>query len=357
MMTQKDYYEVLGLSRDAGPEEVKKAFRQLALKYHPDRNPGSAESEERFKTAAEAYEVLSDPHKRSLYDSYGQAGLKGTDFHDFHSVDDIFSAFGSLFGDLFGLNRARREWNRGSDLRCEMRLTFLEAARGVRRELSIPRPEVCAECRGTGADSRHPPEVCDRCRGMGQVIHQQGFLTISTTCRSCRGAGKIIRHKCSCCKGRGETESTRTLTVTVPAGVEDGMRLRLRGEGMPGGNGGPAGDLLLDLAVEEHEYFKRQGNDLYLAYPLSFTQAALGATVAVPTLDGERELKIPAGTQTHSLFHLKKEGIDDGRRIGDLVVQVLVQTPEKLGKEERKLIERLAELEAGELKQPWWKHG
>ncbi len=351
---QKDYYKILGVERDADAEEVKKAYRRLAIKYHPDRNPGDKEAENNFKLAAEAYEVLGDPQKRNLYDLYGQAGLKGTDFHDFTSVEDVFGTFGNLFSDLFGFTSMRREWNRGEDLRYEMTLSFMEAAKGVVREIEIPTPQVCAECRGTGADPKHPPEVCDRCRGAGQVINRQGFLTISTTCRRCRGTGKILKHACSCCRGKGETEIYRKLKVSIPAGVEDGVRLRLRGEGVSGRQGGSPGDLFIDLRVEEHEYFRRQGNDILLAYPISFSQAALGSVLEVPTLNGERKLTVPAGTQTHALFRLKGEGVDDGGRVGDLVVQVLVQTPENLSVEAKKLVQRLAELEGGE-KKAWWK--
>lgn len=357
MMKQKDYYEILGVDRDTNPEDLKKAYRRLAMKYHPDRNPSDKEAEEKFKEAAAAYEVLSDPHKKRRYDMYGHAGLNGTDFHDFTNIEDIFSSFGNIFGDLFGFSRVRREWNRGEDLRYEMTISFLEAARGVKREIEVPRPEECVECGGTGADPGHPPETCERCGGTGQVIHRQGFLTVATTCRKCRGEGKVIKYKCKNCAGRGITEGTKKIDLTIPPGVEDGVRLRLRGEGQPGKNGGTPGDLFIDLRVEAHEYFKRHGNDVYLAYPITFSQAALGDTIEVPTLEGARTLKIPPGTQTHQQFRIKGEGIDDGRRIGDIVVQVLVQTPERLSREARKLMKRLAEIETGSSGTPWWKKG
>lgn len=357
-MTRRDYYELLGCERGASPDEIKKAFRQMALKYHPDRNPGNREAEESFKAVAEAYEVLSDPIKRERYDRFGHEGLKGTDYHDFTNVDDIFSAFGSIFGDLLGFGRARQAWNRGADLRLELSISFLDAARGTSREIQVPRPEACSSCQGTGADPAHPPETCPTCRGRGQVLHSQGFLTISGTCRHCRGAGRIITHRCAACQGRGETETTRTLTVAIPRGVETGVRLRLRGEGMPGEKGAPPGDLYIDLVVEDHPYFRRQGRDLFVACPVSFSQAALGDTLEVPTLDGSRELEIPAGTQTHSQFRLRGEGIDDGRQQGDLVVQVIVQTPERLSGEAKKLFRQLAALDGKSRKKekrPWWK--
>ncbi len=355
MMTQKDYYDILGVPREADQDKVKKAFRQMALKFHPDRNPGDAEAEAKFKEAAEAYEVLSDPEKRRLYDAYGHAGLKGTDFHDFGSVEDIFQSFGSIFADILGFSSMRREWHRGADLRYELELTFLEAAKGATKDIDVPRAEPCPECGGTGADPAHPPEVCRPCGGTGQVVHHQGFLTMAAPCRSCRGQGRVVRHKCSFCRGRGEKSGVKKLTVTVPPGVEEGMRLRLRGEGQPGVKGGSHGDLFIDLKVTEHEYFRRQGRDVYLAYPITFSQAALGETLEVPTLDGARKLTVPPGTQTHALFRLRGEGIDDGRAVGDLVVQVMVQTPERLSREAEKLLKRLADLEGKDSRKPFWK--
>jgi molecular chaperone DnaJ len=354
-MTRRDFYEILGVEKRAGVEEIKKAYRQLAMKYHPDRNAGDKDAEEKFKEAAEAYEVLSDPQKRSLYDSYGHAGLKGTDFHGFTTVEDIFSSFGDIFGDLFGFTRARQEWRRGADLRYEMTISFMESVKGSSREIEVPHQAVCRTCQGSGADPEHPPEECPSCQGRGQVIRRQGFLTIATTCRECRGEGTVVRHRCEACGGSGSLRETKKLEVKIPPGVEDGVRLLLRGEGQPGSPGGPPGDLFLDIHVEQHEYFRRQGLDIYLAYPISFPQAALGDTLEVPTLNGTRNLTIPPGTQTHTHFPLKGEGVDDGRRIGDLIVQVLVQTPEKLSGEAKKLVKKLADMEGRKKKKEWWK--
>jgi molecular chaperone DnaJ len=355
MSSNRDFYDILGIGREASAEEVKKAFRQQAMQYHPDRNPGDGEAETRFKEAAEAYEVLGDAEKRRLYDTYGRAGLKGTDYHDFTSVEDIFSAFGGMFGDLFGFGRARREPDRGSDLKYDLTVSFRESVKGARKEITIPKPEVCADCTGTGVDPAHPPEICPDCRGRGQVIRQQGFLTISTTCRKCRGNGKVVTHHCSCCKGEGLLPGEKKLTITLPAGIDNGNRLRLRGEGMPGARGGAPGDLYLDITVREHPHFRRHGEDILLAYPVTVAQAALGDELEIPTLDGSRTLDLPAGTQTHSLFRIKGEGVDVGRRIGDLVVQVLVQTPDDLGREEKKLFRKLRELEQKREKVPWWR--
>ncbi len=355
MSSNRDFYDILGVGRDAGPEEIKKAFRQQAVKFHPDRNPGSQEAETRFKEAAEAYEALGDPEKRRLYDTYGRAGLKGTDYHDFTSVDDIFSAFGGLFGDLFGFGPTRRQPDRGADLKYDLSVSFSEAVKGARKEITIPKPDVCAECSGTGVDPAHPPETCPDCRGHGQVIRQQGFLTISTTCRKCRGNGKVVTHRCTCCKGDGLLPGEKKLTITLPAGIDDGNRLRLRGEGMPGERGGPPGDLYLDIAVQPHPHFRRHGEDILLAYPVSVAQAALGDELEVPTLDGSRKLDLPAGTQTHSVFRVKGEGVDVGRRIGDLVIQIMVQTPDDLGREEKKLYRKLRELELKREQVPWWR--
>jgi molecular chaperone DnaJ len=352
---KKDFYEVLGVGRECSPEEIKKAYRAKALQYHPDRNPGDKEAEEQFKECAEAYEVLCDPEKRELYNRYGVAGLKGTDFHHYASPEDIFSSFGDIFGDLFGFGRDRQAWHRGSDLRYQMDLTFVEAAKGVTKEIEIDRPILCPRCAGTRADSEADLEVCASCRGQGQVIRQRGFLTMATTCSACRGEGRKIKKQCRECKGRGQIKQSKTLEVKVPAGVEEGNVLRLRGEGLPSPDGGPTGDLMIVLRVEEHPYFRRHGLDLIIAYPLSFVQAALGDQVEVPTLDEPEQLAIPAGTQPQTVLRLEGRGIAAGRDRGDLLVQVDVKIPAKLSAEQKELLRKFAATEGVAPKEKkWW---
>jgi molecular chaperone DnaJ len=352
---KKDFYEVLGVSREADAPEIKKAYRARAMQHHPDRNPGDKQAEALFKECAEAYEVLCDPEKRELYDRYGMAGLKGTDFRHYSSPEDVFGAFGDIFGDLFGFGRAREAWHRGSDLRYQLDLEFVEAARGAKKTIDLERPAVCSGCRGSGAETEADIEVCGTCRGQGQVLRQRGFLTISTTCSSCRGEGRVVRKPCKACKGRGQVREKKSVEVAVPAGVEEGNVLRLRGEGMPSPTGGPQGDLLIVLRVLEHPVFRRHGIDLLLVLPVSFVQAALGDTVAVPTLDGEEELRIPPGTQPQSLLRLEGMGIAAGRQTGDLIVQVDVKIPTKLSAEQKELLRSFAATEGVAPKEKkWW---
>jgi molecular chaperone DnaJ len=354
---KKDFYEVLGVARDCAPEELKKAYRAKALQHHPDRNPGDKEAEALFKECAEAYEALSDPEKRGLYDRFGEAGLKGTDFHRYASSEDVFSSFGDILGDLFGFNRARAAWHRGSDLRYQLDLEFVEAAKGVTRSIELERPALCSRCNGSGADSEEDVEVCTACNGQGQVLRQRGFLTIQTACPACEGEGRVVKKACRTCKGRGQVKEKKAVEVQIPAGVEEGNVLRLRGEGMPSPEpGGPPGDLLIVLRVKEHPVFRRHGLDLVLALPVSFVQAALGDTVEVPTLDGEEELRIPAGTQPQTLLRLPDHGIAAGRRRGDLLVQVDVKIPQKLSAEQKELLRAFAATEGGAPKEKkWWK--
>jgi molecular chaperone DnaJ len=350
--TKRDYYEVLGVSRNASQDEIKKIYRSLAMKYHPDRNPGDQDAEEAFKEAAEAYEALGDPTKRELYDTYGFAGLKGTDFRPFTSFDDVFSSFGDIFGDLFGFGRASR---RGADLRYMMELTFEEAARGIKKTIEIEKPAVCPSCQGSRAEKGTQPEICTQCRGQGQVMRKHGFLHISTSCPSCGGEGRIIRKPCKECRGTGQIRRKNELDVDIPAGVESDAVLRMRGEGMPSPSGGPPGDLLIGIHVGEHELFQRRGADLFMVLPISFVEAALGDSVEIPTLDGEEEMNIPAGTQPGVVLTMKGGGIQIGRQRGDLHAQVDVKIPARLTAEQKEILREFAATEGTSPKEKkWW---
>ena len=347
-MAKRDYYEVLGVSRTATEVEIKRAYRSLAVKHHPDKNPGDAAAEEKFKECAEAYAVLSDSQKRAQYDRFGHSGMGGGGFDPgFSNIEDIFDLFG--FGDMFGSRggRTRSTVQRGSDLRYDLEITLEEAASGKEEKLRIPRLEKCDECDGRGAEKGTSPESCVACSGSGQTRYQQGFFSVMRTCPNCQGKGQIIRTPCKECRGAGRVEKEKTLEVKIPAGVETGSRLRVTGEGEAGVNSGPSGDLFVVLHVKEHETFERQGANLYSAVPISFAQAALGAEIKVKTLDGEEDLKVPAGTQTGTVFRLKSHGMPalGGRGKGDLFVAVTLITPKTLTKEQRKLLEQLAEVE------------
>ncbi len=352
-MSKRDFYEVLGVERTATDADIKSAYRKLALKYHPDRNPGDKPAEEKFKEAAEAYAILADADKRARYDRFGHAGVSGaaggaggvdpTIFADFQ---DIFGGLGDIFGfgDMFGGGRRRGGPQRGADLRYDMEITFAQAASGSETAIQIPRQESCEACSGSGAAPGSTPTTCPQCRGTGQLRYQQGFFTVARTCGQCRGAGKVIAKPCQTCRGQGTTEKQRKLTVKIPAGIATGQRLRLTGEGEAGLLGGPPGDLYVVIHVAEHEYFQRDGNDLHCEVPLSFTTLALGAEIAVPGIDGDESLKIPEGTQAGTTFKVKGRGMPDvsGRGRGDLLVTVQAVTPKKLNKEQRKLLEQLA---------------
>jgi molecular chaperone DnaJ len=346
---KRDYYEILGVSRDASDQEIKSAYRKLAIKFHPDKNPGSKEAEERFKEAAEAYSVLSDSEKRARYDRFGHAGMQ----NGFSGFDPaIFSDFGDIlgdffgFGDLFGGSRRRSGPERGADLRYDLKISFRDAAFGLKTKIKIPRHENCANCGGTGAAKGKGPVTCPACQGMGQVRYQQGFFSISRACGQCNGEGRIIRDPCETCHGRGRVRRERVLELRIPAGVDNGSRLRIQGEGEVGGRGGPAGDLYVVIYVEEHPFFQRQGNNIYCQIPVGITQAVLGAELSVPTLEGEDKLKIPEGTQSGTVFRLRNKGIvslnERGR--GDQFVTVNVVVPTKLNREQRQLFEALAKL-------------
>jgi molecular chaperone DnaJ len=350
-MSKRDYYEILGVSRTATDAEIKRAYRALAVKYHPDKNPDDPQSEEKFKECAEAYAVLSDPQKRSAYDRFGHqgvgagAGAAGFD-PGFSNIEDIFEVFG--FGDMFGGRQGRRTTvQRGSDLRYDLEITLDDAATGKDEKLRIPRLEKCGECNGNGAEKGTRPEPCVACSGTGQTRYQQGFFSVMRTCSNCQGRGQVIRTPCHECRGTGRIERERTIEIKIPAGVETGSRLRVTGEGEAGVNGGPSGDLFIVIHVAEHEYFERRDENLYSVVPISFAQAALGAEITVKTLDGEESLKIPAGTQTGTVFRLRGHGMPNlgGRGKGDLFVAVSLVTPKSLTKEQRKLLEQLSEIE------------
>src|SRR5918912_3883838 len=359
-MAKRDYYEVLGVSRGATEAEIKSAYRKLAVRYHPDKNPGDHAAEEKFKEAAEAYSVLSDADQRARYDRFGHAGVSsgasasaGWGAQGFGGIEDILGdLFG--FGDMFGGRSAgqrRSAAQRGADLRYDLEMTLEEAAAGMTAQLRIPRLETCETCRGSGAAPGTQPEQCPQCGGAGQVRYQQGFFSVARTCGQCRGAGRVIRTPCEACRGAGRVEREKQIEVKIPAGVETGSRLRLAGEGEAGAQGGPAGDLYVVIHVKEHEVFERQGNNLYAPIPVPFAQAALGAEVSVPTLDAQQNLKVPAGTQTGTVFRLKGHGMPalGGRGRGDLYVSVTVVTPTTLTREQRKLLEQLAEIEEKDL--------
>jgi molecular chaperone DnaJ len=348
-VNQRDCYEVLGVSRTASVDEIKSAYRKAALKWHPDRNPqNKQEAEVKFREATEAYSVVSDPQKRQVYDTYGHAGLSGASGADFNST--IFQDFHDIFGDFFGFEdlfsggrRGRRRVQRGADLRYDMSLTFEEAAAGVTTKVKLPRQEYCEACNGTGAKAGTGVAACQTCGGRGQLGYQQGFFTITRTCPACQGAGQIIRERCPDCHGQGRLERERTIDLRIPPGVDTGTRLRVAGEGEPGPNGGPAGDLYVILEVKEHPFFERRGADLYCTIPVSVVQAAVGTELQVPGLTGEERLKIPEGTQSGAIFRVKGKGMPDphGGGKGDLYYHVRVMTPVKLTREQRKLMEQL----------------
>lgn len=351
-MVKRDYYEVLGVGRNASSEEIKKAYRNIALKYHPDRNPGDREAEEKFKAAAEAYEVLRDPEKRSIYDRFGHEGLQGTGFSGFGGFDDIFSAFSDIFEDFFGFGarrtaRARDTARPGADLLYDLQISFEEAVFGVEKEIELPTTVTCESCGGSGCEPGTREEVCPMCHGRGQVVHSQGFFRISTACPRCKGAGRIIPNPCPTCAGTGQQRQTKKVMVKVPAGVDTGNRLRIPAQGESGYRGGPSGDLYVRIHVAAHEFFEREGHNLYCHLSLNMVQAALGDTVEVETLNGTRQLDIKPGTQSGQVIRLKGEGVPKlrGYGRGDLLVEIQVRTPENLSKRQVELLREFAQLE------------
>ena len=346
-MSKRDYYEILEVARTATDQEIKSSYRKLALKFHPDRNQGDKKAEERFKEAAEAYAILSDADKRARYDRFGHAGVgnaaQGFDPSQFTGFEDIFSGLGDIFG--FGGAGRRAGPQRGADLRYDLEIKFEQAAKGTETTIQIPRHETCETCRGNGAAPGTSPTTCPQCRGTGQLRYQQGFFTVARTCGQCRGTGKVITKPCQTCRGQGNIEKMRKLTVKIPAGIATGQRMRLAGEGEAGALGGPPGDLYVVIFVREHEFFQREGNDLHVTVPLPFTTLALGGEIKVPGLDGDETVKIPESTQTGTTFRLRHKGMPDvsGRSAGDLLVTVQAVTPKKLTREQRRLLEQLAE--------------
>ncbi len=350
-MSKRDYYEVLGVSRTANEDELKKAFRKLAIQYHPDRNPDDPAAEEKFKELGEAYAVLSDAEKRARYDQFGHAfeGAGGGGFQGGFEYGNFQDLFSEIFGDFFGGGGQRggaSRRHRGRDLLAEVTLDFTEAVFGTKQELSITREEDCDVCEGSGAKPGTQPVTCPTCRGAGQVRVSQGFFMMARTCHACGGAGQVIQTPCDTCRGRGRRAVERTVKIDVPAGVDDGTRLRLRGQGEGGVRGGPPGDLYVSLSVRPHDIFERDGEDLHCTLPISFAQAALGDEVRVPTLEGDGlELRIPEGTQTGSAFHFRGRGvprISTGAR-GDLIVTVQVETPTRLTERQREALRTFAE--------------
>jgi molecular chaperone DnaJ len=347
---KRDFYEILGVPRTAAAEEIKSAYRKAALQWHPDRNPtNKSEAEHNFREATEAYSVLSDAQKRAAYDRFGHAGVSGLGA-DGGFDSSIFEGFQDIFGDFFedilgggGRRRSRSRVQRGADLQYEMKLSFDEACTGVVTKITLPRQEVCTSCHGTGAKPGTGAVSCETCKGRGQLHYQQGFFGISRTCPSCQGAGQVIRERCAVCRGQGRVEQKRTIELRIPAGVDTGTRLRKPGEGEPGVNGGPPGDLYVLLTVEEHDFFERRGADLFALIPITVAQAALGAEILVPGLRGDEHLRIPEGTQTGTTFRLKGKGLPDpqGGGRGDLYYAIKVVTPTKLNREQRRLLEEL----------------
>ena len=346
-MSKRDYYEVLGVDKGISEKDLKKAYRRVAMKYHPDRNPDDKESEEKFKEASEAYEVLSDSEKRAIYDQYGHAGIDqqggmggGEGFGNFSDI------FGDVFGDIFGGARGgggRRGPARGSDLRYNLELSLEDAVRGTSVKIRVPTLVGCKTCDGTGAKPGSKPETCTTCGGVGQVRMQQGFFSVQQTCPNCRGTGTIISDPCGDCHGQGRIEETKTLSVKVPAGVDTGDRIRLSGEGEAGPDGGPAGDLYVQVSVKDHEIFQRDGRDLYCEVPIGFAEAALGGEIEVPTLDGRVKLKVPAETQTGKLFRLRGKGVTSvrGGAPGDLMCRIVIETPVNLSNKQKELLKEL----------------
>ncbi|HTZ89408.1 MAG TPA: molecular chaperone DnaJ [Alloacidobacterium sp.] len=351
-VTKADYYEVLSVTRTASDQELKTAYRKLAMQYHPDRNPGNAEAEEKFKECSEAYQVLSDPQKRAAYDRYGHAGVNGAgggNGDPFAGMGDIGDIFGDFFGEMFnmgGNSRGRTSRaQRGRDIRFDHVIEFEDAVFGKEVQVTIRRAEACSTCQGTGTASGRGPSTCTHCQGRGQVRYQQGFFSIARTCVACGGTGSMITDPCSTCRGDGRQEKQHTLQVKIPAGVEEGTRIRYQGEGDAGRYGGPSGDLYIVLSVKPHAFFERDGNDLHCVIPISFSQAALGDEISIPTLEGDTKLKIAEGTQSGKEFRLRGKGVpylnEHGR--GDLIVQVAVQTPKKLTKVQKELLRQLGE--------------
>lgn len=364
-MAKRDYYEVLGVEKSADQEAIKKAYRKLAVKYHPDRNPGDKEAEDKFKEATEAYEVLSDEKKRPLYDQYGFAGVEGMNqgggaqySHAFHDFSDLFGGAGGGFSDIFdsifgggfsgGSSRSRGGPTSGSSLRYDLNIQFKDAVYGTQATIRFKHNEVCSECHGSGAAAGASKKTCPTCHGIGQVRQGNGFFTIQQTCPTCRGKGTSIDKPCSYCRGTGIQEKNKSMSLNIPAGTSHGKRIVISGQGDAGENGGPAGDLVIVIHVENHQYFERDGNDLYCAIPISMSQAALGCEITVVGLDGKKiDIKVPEGTQNGKLLRVKNEGVPftNSSKKGDLYIQVQVEVPTRLNSKQKDLLKQFMEIE------------
>jgi molecular chaperone DnaJ len=346
--TQRDYYEILGVERNASGKEIAAAYRKLAVKYHPDKNPGDEEAIARFKECSEAFEVLNDPEKRSRYDRFGHAGVNGQGGSHFTDVEDIFSAFGDIFGDLFGgRSRGGRRVRKGRDVRCEVTLTLKEAAEGVHKTVQFHRHETCKSCDGSGAAPGSKKQTCSYCGGRGQVIQQAGIVRMQTTCPACHGEGTLIATPCRTCRGAGAILKKVEAEVDIPAGVDNGMQIRMTGQGEPSPSGGPPGDCYCVVSVLPHALFEREGQHLICRVPITYPQAVLGTRLEVPTLAGRTELEIPPGTQSGEVFRIRGQGVPDPRvsGVGDLLVQVKIEVPKRITAEEEELLRQLADLE------------
>ncbi len=356
MTEKRDYYEILGVARDAGKSELKKAYRKLAIKFHPDKNPGNKEAEDKFKEASEAYEVLNTDSKRQIYDQFGHQGLEGSGHSGPSGFEDIFSSFGDIFEDFFGFGGGGggrgNQVRKGSDLRYNMTIDFMEAAFGTEKNISIPRMDNCGDCGGSGCKPGTSPETCSHCHGSGQFIQSQGFFKVKTTCPYCKGRGTIISNPCAKCRGAGRIQITRKVQVKIPAGVDVGSKLRLTGEGeaspVPDG---PPGDLYVVINVNPHKFFQRDNNDIICAIDISFIQASLGDEITIPTLVGEEKFQVPKGTQYGDTFRLRGEGIASlrtGRR-GDQIIKVIIKTPTKLNQKQKDLLKEFDRLDSNKI--------
>ncbi len=356
MSKKRDFYEVLGVNRDASDEDIKKSYRKLAMKHHPDRNPDNPKSEEQFKEAKEAYEILSDPKKRAAYDQYGHAGVDPQAGAGGAGMGGFADAFGDIFGDIFGQGRGgqggRSNVFRGADLRYNLEVSLEDAARGTQTRIKIPTMSECEPCKGTGAKKGSEPKTCPTCAGHGQVRMQQGFFSIQQTCPKCHGTGRYIPDPCNTCHGTGRIKDHKTLSVKIPSGIDEGDRIRLTGEGEAGVNGGPSGDLYVQVHLKPHSVFKRDHDDLHCEMPISISTAALGGEIEIPTLEGVARLKIPAETQTGKVFRLRGKGIKGIRSVapGDLMCHVVVETPVKLTERQRELLTEFEEISNGNTK-------
>jgi molecular chaperone DnaJ len=347
MAGKRDYYEVLGVGRDAGEEDIKRAYRKLAMQYHPDRNAGDKDAEEKFKEAAEAYDVLHDPAKRQRYDRYGHAGLEGMNGPGFQNAQSIFDLFGDIFGDIFGGGHGRHGPRSGRDLQVGIEVELVEAARGVTRTVTIPREEICTECSGEGSRRGSQPATCRRCHGHGVVVQGQGFFRLQQTCPGCGGRGVVITDPCQTCYGQGRIEVRKCIDINVPPGVDNGTRIRITGEGEAGEPGAPRGDLYCLIRVREHSIFERDGQHLICRVPITISQAALGGDIQVPMLDGALTHSLARGVQSGEVVRIHGRGMPSlrGGRAGDLLVQVFVETPQKLTKRQEELLRELAEID------------